>query len=154
MSRGVCILVLEDDPTERDIMEMQLSELLEPGEQLLLAADGMDAVDKISTIQTPSGFILDLNMPGTIKGIDVLRHIRTIPELKECPVFIFSSSDNPADKRRCKDAGATEFIRKPEDIYDSEATMARLVKICRSWDMGSGSNEDDSLSKLLEDLNG
>lgn len=151
MARGVCILALEDDDTEREILEMQLSELLEPDEQLLTASNGAEAIEKIGMIQAPSGFILDLNMPGNVKGIDVLRFIRKSSEFNECPVFIFSSSDNPRDKIRCKDAGATEFIRKPEDIFDSEATMRRLVRICRSWSMESP-NDDDSLSKLLEDL--
>ena len=62
--------------------------------------------------QPPDGVLLDLSLPK-IDGIEVLQRIRTSPVLREIPVLVLSGSDNPDDRAKMLQAGATEYLVKP-----------------------------------------
>jgi len=67
--------------------------------------------------------LLDLKLPGG-DGADVLRHIRTSPELRELPVFVLSGSRSPRDREGAERLGATVYFRKPENF-------AELLRVCQ-----------------------
>ena len=62
--------------------------------------------------QPPDGVLLDLSLPK-IDGIEVLQRIRSSPVLGAVPVLVLSGSDNPDDRARMLQAGATEYLVKP-----------------------------------------
>ena len=65
---------------------------LEPrGFEVLQATNPFAAVRE-ATAHTPSVIVLDLNMPG-MDGLEVLRHLRRIPETKDIPVIAFTGEE-------------------------------------------------------------
>ena len=80
MAAKACILLLEDNPTELKTFEMKAKKYLDPGDIIFTATGGQQAIDVIRSTEgkpdRPCIFILDLNMPGEVKGFDVLRWIR------------------------------------------------------------------------------
>jgi CheY-like chemotaxis protein len=56
--------------------------------------------------------ILDIRMPR-IDGIEVLRAIRADSELKDLPIIILSTTDNPDEVKRCHALGCHAYIVKP-----------------------------------------
>jgi CheY-like chemotaxis protein len=85
--------------------------------------DGQSAVDWLEGagpfahrehFPIPDVLIVDLKMPfGT--GMDVLRWIRSKPELAGMRVVIFTGSNSSADAIEAKNGGATAYLTKDPD---------------------------------------
>ena len=71
----------------------------------------------------PKMMLLDLKMPR-LSGFDVLDFVRKQPGLRQMPVIIFSSSNDPKDVRRAYDSGANSYLCKPHSNDD----LASLLK--------------------------
>ncbi|MEM9263999.1 MAG: response regulator [Cyanobacteria bacterium P01_F01_bin.13] len=121
--------------------------ILLPGESVLYATSALEAIDCIKTMEPPMGFILDLNMTG-MNGLDVLKYIRSQPTLSDAPVVIYSSSDNPDDRRRCEEAGANDYVKKSDDLDVSEMELARILKVFRSY-ADTRADNDSSLGDMM-----
>ena len=65
----------------------------------------------------PKVIFLDLKLP-IIKGVEVLRKIRSNEMTKRIPVVVFTSSNEGHDRIDCYQLGANSYIVKPAD-YDS-----------------------------------
>ncbi len=70
--------------------------------------------------------LLDLNLPG-MSGIDLLCKIRSMPSLKDTPVVIFSTSDDPEDVKKSYENGANAYLVKPSGLLSLTETMKQLV---------------------------
>ena len=62
------------------------------------------------------------------EGVEVLRRIRTIPELVNVPVAILTSSASPTDIDRAKSLGVTRYISKPMALDDFLREVGRQVE--------------------------
>jgi CheY-like chemotaxis protein len=56
--------------------------------------------------------LLDLKMPK-VSGIEVLKEIKSDPDLKSVPIVILTSSKEDPDIKRCYEFGANSYIVKP-----------------------------------------
>jgi CheY-like chemotaxis protein len=57
--------------------------------------------------------LLDINMPGGLDGIEVLRQIKSHPETKSIPVIMLTTTDDPREVNRCYELGCNVYITKP-----------------------------------------
>ncbi|MEB3292921.1 MAG: response regulator [Synechococcales bacterium] len=62
----------------------------------------------------PSVILLDLNLPGT-DGREVLAQLKQNQEMKEIPVVVYTTSDDPHDIEFCYRSGANGYLVKPLD---------------------------------------
>lgn len=133
---NACVLILEDSPTERAVLERKLKKLLDPKDRIISTGDGQEAVDKILAMRAdptrPCIFILDLNMPGEIKGFGVLKAIRSMGDYDECPVIILTTSNANADRQTALELGATRYYIKPKSIGEVEALLQSILKEFRN----------------------
>jgi CheY-like chemotaxis protein len=60
----------------------------------------------------PTVVLLDLKMPK-VDGLEVLRHIRSDPQLKLIPVVVMTSSREEQDVVRSYERGANAYVVKP-----------------------------------------
>lgn len=107
------ILVVDDYPLNRDILEAMLLRL---GQEVVLIHDGQSALDLLES----SSFdlvLMDVQMPG-LDGLETTRRLRAreVPSGPILPVVALTASDNEADKARCRDAGMSDFLTKPLTI--------------------------------------
>ena len=56
--------------------------------------------------------LLDINMPR-IDGIEALRQIKADPALRQVPVIMLTTTDDPRDVNRCYELGCNVYITKP-----------------------------------------
>jgi DNA-binding response OmpR family regulator len=131
MSHKACVLILEDDVTMLTTLEMKIRRLLTPGDVVFTADSGEAAIDVIkarsSSEDRPCIFILDLNMPGEVKGFDVLRWIRSQSEYAGCAVIILTTSDAPADRARAMELGATRYYTKPRSTIEIAPMLKSIL---------------------------
>ena len=77
----------------------------------LTALEVLKHYDQEST--RPRIILLDLNLPG-LSGLDLLREIKGIEFLKQVPIILFTTSDNPKDVRAATEYGANAYVTKPQ----------------------------------------
>jgi CheY-like chemotaxis protein len=72
--------------------------------------------------------LLDDELPG-IKGVELAQRARMLSHRAQTPVVIISASERG---RAARLAGASAFLKKPEDINRVVETIARLLEARRT----------------------
>jgi CheY-like chemotaxis protein len=72
--------------------------------------------------RTPDVIFLDVNMPG-VDGFEVMAYFRRLPQLKDIPVVIVTSDDQPETAQKAKDTGVLTLIVKPTSVEDIEHAL-------------------------------
>lgn len=128
MQDGATILLAEDQ--EDDILIIQRA--FKNGgirHPLMVVRDGEEAINYLSgngrysnrELYPPAALLLlDLTLPVT-DGFEVLRWIRTRPELKDLPVIVLTASDRIRDVNQAYRLGAYSFLVKSLDFQDAVA---------------------------------
>lgn len=115
------ILFVEDNP---DIIKLYHEELLREGFDVLLAEDGLEAMKSLHFTK-PDLVILDLLLPK-LNGADVLKFIRTNPELQHTKVIIFTNT------YMTDVALAAEKLGADASIFKSRCAPEELVSIIKN----------------------
>lgn len=102
------VLVVDDDPDVRRLVEMKLK--IE-GISTELACDGVDALQRLEE-QVFDLVILDIMMPE-MDGIEACRRLRADSVHGGVPVLMLTARAQIADIERGFEAGATDYMVKP-----------------------------------------
>jgi CheY-like chemotaxis protein/nitrogen-specific signal transduction histidine kinase len=113
-----CVLVIHDDPKQRDLIEHFLSQ---EGFSVRTAPKG-EAGHRLARQLRPEVITLDVMMPA-MDGWNVLLAIKADPELRDIPVIMLSMVNEP---ERGFTLGAVDIVTKPVD-------RARLSHILRKY---------------------
>src|SRR5256885_11318394 len=139
------ILLAED--REDDILLIQKA--FEKGgirNPLFIVHDGEEAMNYLSGLghysnrtqyPLPALFLLDLKMPGT-DGFDVLGWISTQSYLKSLRTVVLTSSDRIRDADAAYKLGATSFLMKPLDFYDTVELAKNMIHYWLKMNVSSG----------------
>ncbi|HLP17763.1 MAG TPA: response regulator [Bacteroidota bacterium] len=113
------ILLVEDDPKD---LELTLSALGENNlaNETAIARDGVEALDYLyrrgAYASRPDGdpvvILLDLKMPK-MDGIEVLRELKAVEQMRLIPVVILTSSREDRDLQECYNLGVNAYVVKP-----------------------------------------
>lgn len=115
------ILLVEDDPQDVELTLAALDEhhlankvlVLQDGEQALDYLHRRGAFERFADGH-PILVLLDLKMPK-VNGLEVLKHMKSDPELKSIPVVVLSSSRESSDLVECYQNGVNAYVVKPMD---------------------------------------
>jgi diguanylate cyclase (GGDEF)-like protein len=81
--------------------------------QIRTAASGREALEYLAATNTPVELILtDVNMPG-LNGIEVCRHVKATPHLRDIPILVITAVSDEPMLERAFAAGAHDFLPKP-----------------------------------------
>ena len=90
------------------------------------ASDGASGLAAIRE-HRPKAVLLDIMMPGEIDGLDVLRIVKSDPELKETFVALVTSRGQKADYQLGIDLGADAYFVKPFSPLKVAAWMRERI---------------------------
>jgi len=124
------ILVVEDHPVNRFLIELQLRHATD---LLITAENGAEALEYVMNHDF-NILILDINLPD-IQGEELLGKIRKMTRYKETPAIALTANANPEFIKKTLETGFDGFLSKP---YSAPELLSLINKI------GSFSN---SLSK-------
>ncbi len=113
------ILIADDDPQVRELFEETLEELGDQGVELILAGNGMEALEAIRQYR-PDLVFLDVLMPK-MNGLEVCDAARNQLGLRDLHIVMLTSPGQDYEDQRMREAGANGFILKPLDpdrIYE------------------------------------
>lgn len=128
------ILLVEDSPIDITMVQEALTEGAIMS-NLHIVMNGEDAVEfmkkkgKYQIAPRPDIVFLDLNFPQ-MDGRDVLREIKTDPDLRRIPIVILTSSKAEEDIHSVYDLHANCYVTKPRDL-DQFLTVVK--EISKFW---------------------
>lgn len=126
------ILLAEDDPNDAELTLMALAEY-HLANEVITVTDGAEALDFLFRRGNYAGrgngqpgvVLLDVKMPK-INGIEVLRQIKSDPQLRTLPVVMLTSSREESDLVESYNLGANAYVVKPVDFHAFAEAVKRL----------------------------
>jgi two-component system response regulator len=131
------MLLVEDSPHDRELALHALHRGNFSG-RIEEARDGVEALDLLlcrakwagrDRHDRPCVVVLDIKMP-MVSGIEVLRELKSHPDLSDVPVVMLTSSAEDGDLATCYALGANSYIVKPVEI---ENFFQTVLDIGRYW---------------------
>jgi CheY-like chemotaxis protein len=120
--RGKKVLIVDDDM--RNIFA--LSTVLEEHEMVVVSADtGRDAIKILQNEPDIDIVLMDIMMPE-MDGMETMREIRKIPQLKNLPIVAVTAKAMKGDREKCIEAGAWDYLSKPVDTQ-------QMLSVLRAW---------------------
>jgi CheY-like chemotaxis protein len=122
-------IVLVDD--NADHMELMLLAMRTLGvNQVATFQSGEDCVAAIERGSVvPRLVVLDFNMPG-LDGPATAARLRHLEAGRTVPIVMLSTSDQPADVRRARAAGADSYVSKPRP---DQTWLELMTSLTRYW---------------------
>jgi DNA-binding response OmpR family regulator len=117
------ILVIEDDRSLARLTELNLTA---EGYHIVVCHEGGAAMAALQQ-STPDLILLDLKLPTTISGWDLLAYLRRDDRLHDVPVIVLSAFAHEQDKNQAAAFGANDYLVKPFGIAELLDHVGRLV---------------------------
>ena len=118
------ILVIEDDPTFRDLVRVQLASA---GHEVVTAEDAALGLRAIIG-ETPDLIILDIFVPY-LDGFELLEALRTDPATRPIPVIVLTGRGDDETYARAHKIGVADFFTKP---VESDRLIQSIEKLLSS----------------------
>ena len=134
------ILLVEDNPAHAELVVRSFEEH-RVANYIYQVADGEAALAYLfrrgeyadpSRSPRPHVVLLDLRLPK-IDGLEVLKEIKSSPELDKIPVVILTTSAAEQDVARAYEAHANSYLVKPVDFDNFTALMEELGFYWLGW---------------------
>src|SRR5271169_4767218 len=118
------ILVVDDVPDNVDIVQMRLES---QGYEVVTAADGIEALDKIREV-LPDLVLLDVMMPK-LDGIETVKRLKADPSLPFIPVILVTARADAKDVIAGLESGGDDYLTKPVDHAALSARVQAMLRI-------------------------
>ena len=134
------ILVADDHPTNRKIVELMLADLAE----IFTAENGREAVD-VYKVATPDLILMDMQMP-VMDGLAAVREIRALEAKTDsgrAPIIMLTANARPEHVRASREAGADLHLEKP---ITSALLFAAITKAFEAVNAESANADSESVA--------
>ena len=116
--RNAIVMVVDDSITVRKVTQRHL---LKRGIDVLLAKDGVDAVEQLRD-QVPDVMLVDIEMPR-MDGYELTSRVRSDSRLKQVPIIMITSRAGDKHRDKAFALGVNEYMTKP---YQEDELFARI----------------------------
>ena len=121
------VLIVEDEPLIRLLLEQTLEGLEEHGVEMLAAENGIEAVEMIKA-ERPELVLLDVMMPK-MNGFEVCSIIKQQLRMNDVYIIMLTAKGQEQDKLKAIESGTDEYITKPFSIVEVADRVAAALKI-------------------------
>ncbi|MGM0640593.1 MAG: winged helix-turn-helix domain-containing protein [Thermotogota bacterium] len=139
------IMIVEDDPAISEMLSINLSK---EGYDVLSAGSADEAL-KVVEEKDVDFFIVDIMLPGSMDGFDLIRILKSNENHKATPVLILSAKDDAADKVAGLELGSDDYVTKPFNVRE---LLARIKSIFRRQTTASQMKEEGPKKISAKDL--
>ncbi|WP_422017347.1 Hpt domain-containing protein [Roseateles sp.] len=113
------VLVVDDSLTVRRVTQRLLERV---GLRVMLAKDGLDAMERLSGDELPAVVLSDIEMPR-MDGFDLVRNMHADPRLARLPVIMITSRIAQKHRDYAAQLGVDHYLGKP---YDEEHLLGLI----------------------------
>ncbi|AMW28253.1 MULTISPECIES: response regulator transcription factor [Arthrospira] len=121
---SLSILIVDDEPHIRLLLQQTLEELEDEGVELLIADNGEAAIAIIKQ-QKPDLIFLDVMMPK-MNGFDVCNAVKNELGLSDVFVIMLTAKGQEFDKQQGEKVGANLYMTKP---FDPDEVLEKSLEI-------------------------
>src|SRR6516164_4363248 len=118
------ILIVDDEPHLRMLIQQTLEELEDKGVELLMAADGEQALETIRE-ERPDLVFLDVMMPRK-NGFDVCHAVKQEDGLRHICISLVAAKGQEFARQRGQQVGADLYMTKP---FDPDALLEKARSV-------------------------
>lgn len=118
------ILIVDDEPHIRLLLEQTLEELEDEGVELLLAEDGEEGL-RVIREEKPDLVFLDVMMPK-MNGYDVCQAVKNELGLTQVFIVLLTAKGQEIDKVKGNEVGANVYMTKP---FDPDEIVAKAREV-------------------------
>ena len=118
------ILIVDDEPYIRQLLELTLEDLEDEGVELLTAANGEEGVEIIAR-EKPCLVFLDIMMPK-MNGFEVCHRVKNELKLTDIFVILLTAKGQEFDKEKGREVGADLYMTKP---FNPDEVLAKAREI-------------------------
>ncbi len=118
------ILIVDDEPHLRTLIQQSLEELESEGVDLFTASNGDEALETIREEQ-PNLVFLDVMMPKK-NGFDVCNAVKNELGMSHIHIILLTAKGQEFDRQRGHEVGADRYMTKP---FDPDALVAEARSI-------------------------
>ncbi|MDC0835243.1 adenylate/guanylate cyclase domain-containing protein [Geitlerinema sp. CS-897] len=118
------ILVVDDDPTNRRLLQHLLSQ---HGYRVKVASSGREALETIAE-ELPDLILLDILMPD-VDGLETCQALKADPNTRDVPVIFLSALHETFDKVKAFDVGGADYVTKPFEVAELLARIRHQVRL-------------------------
>jgi adenylate cyclase len=123
---SACILVVDDEPDIEALILQKFRRRIRDGAiSFLFARDGVDALAVLKANREIDLVVTDINMPR-MDGLSLLEKLQGNEQ--QVSTIIVSAYGDMANIRTAMNRGAFDFVTKPIDFSDLEATIAKTLR--------------------------
>jgi len=117
------IMIVDDEPHIRLLLEQTLDQLDEHGVEILTATNGGDGLRMIRD-ERPALVLLDVMMP-VMNGFEVCKAVKSDPALRSTYIVMLTAKGQELDRATGAEVGADLYLTKP---FDPDDVLARVAK--------------------------
>lgn len=124
VAQAPLVMVVDDSLTVRRVTQRLLERV---GLRVLLAKDGLDAMEKLAGDELPSVVLSDIEMPR-MDGFDLVRNMRADSRLATLPVIMITSRIAQKHRDYAAQLGVEHYLGKP---YDEDHLLGLIQQFTR-----------------------
>jgi len=118
------ILIVDDEPHIRLLLEQTLEDLEDEGVELLTAENGEEALEAIKT-ERPDIVFLDVMMPK-MNGFDVCNAVKNKLKIYGVYIIMLTAKGQEFDKQRGQQVGVDMYMTKP---FDPDEVVQKALQV-------------------------
>jgi DNA-binding response OmpR family regulator len=118
------ILIVDDEPHIRLLLEQTLEELEDEGVELLTVENGEEALEAIET-ERPDIVFLDVMMPK-MNGFDVCNAVKNELQIDGVYIIMLTAKGQEFDKQRGQQVGVDMYMTKP---FDPDEVLEKSMEV-------------------------
>jgi two-component system alkaline phosphatase synthesis response regulator PhoP len=118
------ILIVDDEPHIRMLIEQTLEELEDEDVEFLTAENGEIALEIIQK-EKPQLVFLDVMMPK-MNGMEVCRKVKKELQLNDVFIVLLTAKGQELDRQKGNEVGADVYMTKP---FDPEAILSKAREV-------------------------
>ena len=122
------VLVVDDDPTMRDLVSIRLRKA---GHRVLCAESAAEALELVESRGAPDVAVLDVTMPG-MTGLELLPAMRSRDGLEALPAVFLSGRVEESDIEAGRALDAV-YLTKPFSAFALKNAITRLTPVEAGW---------------------
>lgn len=124
MEERKAVLIADDEPYVRSLLEETLEEISNKGVDIYIAENGEVGLE-LALTHKPNLIFLDVMMPK-MNGYEMCEAVRKKHKLENMYIIMLTAKGQEVDRQRGLDAGANEYLTKP---FDPDEIVAKANKI-------------------------